>query len=160
MIISALHAEREQRLNQLAALQQSFAEMVAASESSNADDEHDPEGATIAFERSALSAQISHSQAGLDGIEAALARIGTGDYGTCASCAPNRPRPTGRLADRDPLHRLRPAPVVMQRRGELTASPVGEISGDQSLYSGLRHRPILDGRADYGVRPAKCPEES
>lgn len=95
MIISALHAEREQRLNQLAALQQSFAEMVAASESSNADDEHDPEGATIAFERSALSAQISHSQAGLDGIEAALARIGAGGYGTCASCA--RPIAPARL---------------------------------------------------------------
>ena len=41
---------------QLAALERQHAEVVAASVDSNADDEHDPEGATIAFERQQLSA--------------------------------------------------------------------------------------------------------
>ena len=46
--------ETEQRL---AALTGSFSDIVAASESSNADDEHDPEGATIAFFRCELCAR-------------------------------------------------------------------------------------------------------
>ena len=39
--------------------------MVAASRDSNADDEHDPEGATIAFERAQLRAILSQGVADL-----------------------------------------------------------------------------------------------
>ena len=49
--------------------------MNAARQDSNVDDEHDPEGATIAFELSQASALLEQSRAGLAQIEAALARI-------------------------------------------------------------------------------------
>src|SRR5690349_16516618 len=51
---SRLEAEREETLDRLAGLTNDFDAVVAASLNSNADDEHDPEGATIAFERSQI----------------------------------------------------------------------------------------------------------
>lgn len=50
--------------------------MVAASGDTNADDEHDPEGATIAFERSQVSALVVHVQRHLAEIEAAISAAG------------------------------------------------------------------------------------
>jgi RNA polymerase-binding transcription factor len=44
-------AERNQALQRLADLTGDFNDVVEASRDANADDEHDPEGATIAFER-------------------------------------------------------------------------------------------------------------
>jgi len=97
-VIAGLHAQRERRLADVAALQRAFAEMVAASEGSNADDEHDPEGATIAFERTQLSAQIAHARADLDAVDEAMARVRTGHYGSCESCG--RPIASARLEAR------------------------------------------------------------
>jgi RNA polymerase-binding transcription factor DksA len=50
------------------------------------DDEHDPEGPTIAYERSRLSALIAQADEQLDEIQAALARIADGSYGQCDQC--------------------------------------------------------------------------
>jgi DnaK suppressor protein len=83
-------------------LQSAFEEMVAASRDSNADDEHDPEGATIAFERAQLVAVIKQAKTDLDELDAAIGRITTGSYGLCERCglpiAPARleARPTAR----------------------------------------------------------------
>jgi RNA polymerase-binding transcription factor DksA len=85
-ISSALQAERERRVAQVAALTTAFADVVAASEGANADDEHDPEGATIAFERSQVGAQIAHAQASVAEFEEALSRLEAGRYGICTSC--------------------------------------------------------------------------
>jgi hypothetical protein len=49
-----LERERQRTLYRLASLTDDFDEIVTASRDSNADDEHDPEGSTIAFERSQL----------------------------------------------------------------------------------------------------------
>ena len=83
--------------------------MVAASRSSNADDEHDPEGATIAFERQQVVALLDQARRRLADVEAALARREAGDYGICETCG--RPIAPERLAARPGgphLHRLRP----------------------------------------------------
>ncbi|WP_306514392.1 TraR/DksA family transcriptional regulator, partial [Janibacter hoylei] len=69
-----------------------------ASEGSNADDEHDPEGATIAFERSQVDALARQAREHLREIDAALARLDAGDYGTCERCG--RPISAGRLEAR------------------------------------------------------------
>ena len=69
---------------QLRSLERQHAEVVAASVDSNADDEHDPEGATIAFERQQLTALTSQLLRTRDDLRAALAD-GTG-YGTCGVC--------------------------------------------------------------------------
>lgn len=50
------------------------------------DDEHDPEGPTLAFERSQSSAMLAQSEQHLADIEAALLRLDVGTYGLCASC--------------------------------------------------------------------------
>ena len=57
--------------------------MVAASRDTNADDEHDPEGATIAFERSQLGALVRPALVHLAEIVAAAGRLDDGTYGTC-----------------------------------------------------------------------------
>ena len=46
-----MHAARSRLLEQIDSLRRSFDDIVAATEGANTDDEHDPEGATIAFER-------------------------------------------------------------------------------------------------------------
>jgi RNA polymerase-binding transcription factor DksA len=60
--------------------------MVAASRDSNADDEHDPEGATIAFERAQLASVLDLSERDLGEVDAALARVEAGTYGGCERC--------------------------------------------------------------------------
>lgn len=60
--------------------------MVDAASEATADDEHDPEGSTLAFERGQLVAQIERSTERLSEIEAALTRLDTGAYGVCESC--------------------------------------------------------------------------
>ena len=60
--------------------------MVAASRASNADDEHDPEGATIAFERQQVAALIEAARRRLADVDAALARREAGGYGVRESC--------------------------------------------------------------------------
>ena len=65
---------------------QAFDDLVDASLGSNADDEHDPEGATIAFERSQLDALVRQARARVDEIDAALRRIAEGRYGVCEVC--------------------------------------------------------------------------
>ena len=72
--------------------------LFAASADSNADDEHDPEGQTIAYERSQLSAFIQTAQAHLSDIEAATLRLQQGSYGICEVCG--QPIPAARLEAR------------------------------------------------------------
>lgn len=81
-----LAAESAQALERLANLEGDFSAMVAASRDTNADDEHDPEGATIAFERSQIEALVRQAQRHLEEIEAAMKRLDAGTYGTCEAC--------------------------------------------------------------------------
>lgn len=81
-----LAEERRTTLRRLADLTDDFNAVVAASRDTNADDEHDPEGATIAFERSQVDALVRQARRHLGEIDEAIARIDAGTYGTCASC--------------------------------------------------------------------------
>ena len=81
-----LELERQLTLRRLAALTRDFDGVVAASRDSNADDEHDPEGATIAFERSQVAALVRQVQGHLAAVEAALRRVADGTYGRCERC--------------------------------------------------------------------------
>jgi DnaK suppressor protein len=93
-----LLAERAAVLAQIEALTREFDGVVAASQASNADDEHDPEGATIAFERQQVVALLEQAHRRLADVDAALARRDAGDYGTCETCG--RPIGAERLAAR------------------------------------------------------------
>src|SRR6478672_3285721 len=81
-----LAADRESTLARLGDLEADVALIVEASEGSNADDEHDPEGATIAFERAQTSALAASAVAHLREIAAAEARLDDGTYGICERC--------------------------------------------------------------------------
>jgi RNA polymerase-binding protein DksA len=83
---SRLERERIELAARVESLQRSFDEMVAASRDSNADDEHDPEGATIAFERAQLVAVLRQVNADLAEIDAAFRRLEDGTYGACERC--------------------------------------------------------------------------
>ncbi len=81
-----LHEERDRKLALLPALRGDITSVSAARRDSNVDDEHDPEGSTIAFELSQASALLEQSRSGLAQIDAALARMELGTYGICAVC--------------------------------------------------------------------------
>lgn len=50
------------------------------------DDERDPEGSTIAYERSRVSALVAQADAHLDDIRRALERLDAGTYDVCERC--------------------------------------------------------------------------
>lgn len=70
----------------LAGLHRDLASLIVASADANADDEHDPEGATIAFERAQLSALIEQAETRLRELAVAERRLRDGDYGECERC--------------------------------------------------------------------------
>jgi DnaK suppressor protein len=77
------------------ALERDLAAVFEASRSSNADDEHDPEGATIAFERAQLTATLAATRQRAAELAAALERYDEGAYGICERCG--HPIPAARL---------------------------------------------------------------
>ena len=81
-----LETERRQTLARLADLTGDVDAVIAASRDTNADDEHDPEGATIAYERSQVQALVRQARLHLDEVDASLERITAGTYGTCERC--------------------------------------------------------------------------
>jgi len=97
-VTDPLLAEREAALAQIEVLTREFDSVVDASRASNADDEHDPEGATIAFERQQVVALLEQVRQRLADVEAALAHRAAGDYGICETCG--RPIAPERLAAR------------------------------------------------------------
>jgi len=82
----ALEDDRARTRARLAALSGDHTAIVEASSGSNGDDEHDPEGATIAFERSQVESLARQERNHLDEVEAALRRVDDGSYGICERC--------------------------------------------------------------------------
>ena len=93
---AALAAARERAVARLASLEREFGGIVEAAQ--GADDEHDPEGATLAFERQHVAALAQAAREHLADIDAALARVADGSYGTCQACG--QPIGAERLAAR------------------------------------------------------------
>ena len=93
-----LAAQRSDLLAQARQLRADLAGIMAASDGANADDEHDPEGATIAFERAQTAALLDRTEHRIGELDRALERIADGTYGACAVCG--RPIGAERLAAR------------------------------------------------------------
>ena len=93
-----LDDELRRTTDRLAALRTDHLGFVDASRDTNADDEHDPEGATIAFEREQVAALVRQAESHLEEVDAALARVDDGTYGRCVVCG--RPIPGERLGVR------------------------------------------------------------
>jgi DnaK suppressor protein len=81
-----LEQERVATLARIDALDTSFREIVTSSVDANADDEHDPEGSTVAFERAQVEALLGEARMQLAELERAEARLVDGSYGSCQEC--------------------------------------------------------------------------
>jgi DnaK suppressor protein len=93
-----LLAERADALRWVAALEREFAGIAEAAGAAGTDDEHDPEGATLAFERQHAAALLEQARERLAAIDAALDRVRDGRYGVCDRCG--QPIGDDRLAAR------------------------------------------------------------
>ena len=91
-----LRAERSRTLARIATLTGEFDGIVSASADANTDDEHDPEGATIAFERAQVGTLLDQARRHLADIDRAVADLDRGTYGLCERCG--RPISAARLA--------------------------------------------------------------
>jgi DnaK suppressor protein len=81
-----LAADRAGTLQQIAGLNRDYAAIVKANALVAVDDEHDPEGASTAFERAHVAALLAEAQEHLTDLDRALERLERGDYGRCARC--------------------------------------------------------------------------
>jgi RNA polymerase-binding transcription factor DksA len=82
----ALLRLRDEAAAEVATLESDLNGLFEASRSSNADDEHDPEGSTIAFERAQLTAVLAAARQRVADLSEAVRRLDAGGYGVCESC--------------------------------------------------------------------------
>jgi DnaK suppressor protein len=80
-------AERDRTRRRLEALTREFDRIVEATAHANTDDEHDPEGATIGFERAQVAALRDDAQAHLAALAEATRRLEAGAIGRCERCS-------------------------------------------------------------------------
>ena len=85
-IRALLLEQAEDARRAIASLDGSIDAIVKARLDSNSDDEHDPEGSTLAFERSQSDALLRQTEQRLNDIAASLARLDAGTYGKCEVC--------------------------------------------------------------------------
>lgn len=78
--------ERAATQRRIAALTARFTDIAEGSEFTTDDDEHDPEGSTIAFERAQVSALLADARQDLDDLTEAAQRLEDGTYGVCVRC--------------------------------------------------------------------------
>ena len=77
---------RTETTRRITGLKSSFDDIVHAASDVATDDEHDPEGHTIAWERQQVAALLDEARAALARIEAAEQRLDAGVYGICTTC--------------------------------------------------------------------------
>ena len=85
-VAARLRAERAATEAQVDSLTRDLAEIVDAADLVATDDEHDPEGHTIAWERQQVAALLDAARSHGADLDAALARVDAGTYGRCEVC--------------------------------------------------------------------------
>jgi DnaK suppressor protein len=93
---AALEADRDAALVRVRTLGAERDRIIADAVGTNADDEHDPEGSTVAFERAQVTALVAEAQSRVAEIDRALVRLADGTYTVCEACG--GPIPAERLA--------------------------------------------------------------
>lgn len=85
-LLELLVLERQRARIRIAALTREFDAIVSASADAANDDEHDPEGSTIGFERAQVTALLNQARGQAAEVERSLARLESGGYGACERC--------------------------------------------------------------------------
>ncbi|MBR7833413.1 TraR/DksA C4-type zinc finger protein [Actinospica durhamensis] len=86
---------RDRAVAQIAALSREYEDLLEANALVAVDDEHDPEGASTAFERAHVAALLAAARTHVTDLDLALERLDSGDYGRCEVCG--APIPAERL---------------------------------------------------------------
>jgi RNA polymerase-binding transcription factor DksA len=81
-----LEAERVATGQRITALTRRVDGIVEASEWTSHDDEHDPEGVTVAVERAQAQALLAQAEEDLVELDRAAERLRSGAYGRCERC--------------------------------------------------------------------------
>jgi RNA polymerase-binding transcription factor DksA len=90
-----LRDARARTARRIAELNAVFDAIVESSDAANLDDEHDPEGATVGFERAQVASLLARAHTQLAELDAAGERVRLGRYGLCEVCG--EPIPPARL---------------------------------------------------------------
>lgn len=81
-----IEVERVRVVEQLAGLRESFEGIIDGTELTSNDDEHDPEGTTIAYERAQVAALLHQAEKDLAALDDALQRLEHGTAEICENC--------------------------------------------------------------------------
>ena len=81
-----LRADRERTTARMEELRHQFDAIVESASLAVPDDEHDPEGSTLGFERAQTAALIGQARDHLVELDRALERLAAGSYGRCERC--------------------------------------------------------------------------
>jgi len=85
-VLGTVRSEHARTVAQIKALERAVASIVDGSELTATDDEHDPEGATIAYERAQGMALLRQARLDLDRLADARTRLETGASVVCGRC--------------------------------------------------------------------------
>jgi len=85
-LVAIVAAEQERTARQIASLEAVVAVIVEGSELVSTDDEHDPEGATIAYERAQAIALLGRARADLDALAVTSRQLKLGQQVACKNC--------------------------------------------------------------------------
>ncbi|MDN5749901.1 MAG: TraR/DksA family transcriptional regulator [Pseudonocardia sp.] len=83
---SAINAERAATLERAAALARQVDGLAEEQANTTHDDEHDPEGVTIGYQRAQLQGLLADARRDLGALDRAADRLRAGSYGRCARC--------------------------------------------------------------------------
>jgi len=81
-----LAAQRSETLGLIESLDRRLAGIIESSRHTAGDDEHDPEGVTIAYERAQVAGLLDQARAELTALDEAAERVAAGTYGVCSRC--------------------------------------------------------------------------
>jgi DnaK suppressor protein len=98
VLLDRITAERDRVAVRAAELADAFDAIASAAALAPPDDEHDPEGATVGFERAQTAALLDRARGQLVELDRAAARLRDDTAGACAGCG--RPIGVARLQAR------------------------------------------------------------
>jgi DnaK suppressor protein len=83
---AAIDAERAATAQRASALARQVQDLAEQQAHTTHDDEHDPEGVTIGYERAQLQGLLAGAQQDLEALDRAADRLAAGTYGRCGRC--------------------------------------------------------------------------
>jgi DnaK suppressor protein len=84
--LAAIAEARASTVRLTESLAEEWTGIVEASALTTNDDEHDPEGVTVAFDRARVQSLLDQARTDLAALDLAVVRVGEGTYWTCDVC--------------------------------------------------------------------------